>query len=191
MAIYRALIIACWFVVLVTWIASAPSAKRTTGGGRWGRGIGLRVAVLILVLLASRLTGVGDALRNVLPSAINRNPIAGLIGVLLSALGVGLAVSARIALGRNWGMPMSRIEKPELVTSGPYAVIRHPIYTGLLVATLGSAIGLSILWLLPLVVSGPYLIYSARREEQLMMEQFPEQYSAYMKRTKMLIPRVL
>jgi len=47
-------------------------------------------------------------------------------------------------LGRNWGMPMPLKEQPELVTSGPYARIRHPIYTGLILAMLGSAIGVNI-----------------------------------------------
>jgi hypothetical protein len=51
-------------------------------------------------------------------------------GVALCVLGFGLAISARWHLGRNWGMPMSRKEQPELVTSGPYAYIRHPIYIG-------------------------------------------------------------
>jgi len=64
--------------------------------------------------------------------------LMGGVGVALCALGIGLAIWARTYLGRNWGMPMSRKENPELVTSGPYAYVRHPIYTGLLIAMLGS-----------------------------------------------------
>ena len=87
-------------------------------------------------------------------------------------------------------MPMSTKENPELVTTGPYAFVRHPIYTGILLAMLGTAIGENVSWLLPLLLFGGYFIYSARREEELMLRQFPEQYPAYMRRTNMLVPRM-
>src|SRR5258708_3671779 len=67
----------------------------------------------------------------------------GWTGVALCVLGFGLAINARWHLGRNWGMPMSRKEQPELVTSGPYAHLRHPIYTGLILAMLGCTIGVN------------------------------------------------
>jgi hypothetical protein len=94
------------------------------------------------------------------------------------------------ATGERAGMPMSRKEQPELVTSGPYAFIRHPIYTGLILATLGSAIGVNIFWAVMLVPVGAYFIFSARREETVMLQLFPEQYTAYMARTGMLAPRL-
>jgi len=77
------------------------------------------------------------------------------------------------------------------VTTGPYAYVRHPIYGGMLLAIIGSAIGQSLFWLLPLVVYGPQFIVSARREEILLLEQFPHRYRDYMKRTRMLLPFVL
>jgi protein-S-isoprenylcysteine O-methyltransferase Ste14 len=67
-------------------------------------------------------------------------------------------------------------------------VIRHPIYTGILLAITGTALTESLLWFLPLVVAIPYFILAARREERLMLEQFPDQYPGYRRRTKMLIP---
>ena len=115
----------------------------------------------------------------------------GLIGFVLCALGVGLAITARALLDRNWGMSLSRKENPGLVTTGPYAFVRHPIFSGMLLAILGSAIGQSIFWLLPLIAYGPYFILSARREEKHLIEQFPESYPAYMKRTRMLLPFVI
>jgi protein-S-isoprenylcysteine O-methyltransferase Ste14 len=116
--------------------------------------------------------------------------ILGWTGVVLCGLGFGLGVSARWYLGRNWGMPMSRKEQPEPVTSGPYSFIRHPIYTGLIVAMLGSAIGVNIYWAVMLVPVGAYFIYGARREETVMLQPFPEQYAAYMARSGMLVPRL-
>ncbi len=85
-------------------------------------------------------------------------------------------------------MPQSVKENPELVTSGPYAYIRHPIYTGVLVAMIGTALVTSMLWLLIFVVTGGYFIYSALEEEKLMLKTFPDSYPAYKARSKMLIP---
>ena len=98
---------------------------------------------------------------------------------------------ARVYLGRNWGMPMSRKEHPELVTGGPYAVVRHPIYTGIILAMLGSAIGESLFWALPLMLFAAYFVHCARQEEELMRAQFPDQYPDYMRRTNMIVPFVL
>jgi protein-S-isoprenylcysteine O-methyltransferase Ste14 len=185
------LILACWVVLVAVWVVSGPRAKRSTRRGWvWWCEIALRLPILIIVLLALRLGRGNHAGRIARLYAITRSPVAGVIGVALCAVGVGLAVLARIYLGRNWGLPMSRKEAPELVTTGPYAAVRHPIYAGILLATIGSAIGQSIFWALGFVVLAPYFIYSARREEELMLEQFPDQYPAYMRRTRMLLPRI-
>jgi protein-S-isoprenylcysteine O-methyltransferase Ste14 len=69
--------------------------------------------------------------------------------------------------------------------------VRHPIYTGIMLAMLGSAIGESVIWVVLLIVFAPYFVYSARSEEELMCEQFPAQYPEYMRRTKMIVPFVL
>ncbi len=191
MPIYSSLIAAFWLILILVWAVSAFGAKRSTGGRAWYREIGLRIGVLALILLALRVPAVRHALRKVRAYAVNTSLLLGMVGVVLCALGVGLAVWARVSLGRNWGLPMSRKEKPELVTNGPYAFARHPIYGGIILAMLGSAIAQSPFWLAPLVLFGGYFIYSARREETLMSEQFPEAYPAYKQRTKMLIPFVV
>jgi protein-S-isoprenylcysteine O-methyltransferase Ste14 len=192
MTIYGRLIFALWLTLVMYWALSGRGVKRNISGG-WisRREIGLRLGLLVLVLLALRISVVGRALSNARLYALNTSMLMGLIGFVFCLLGIGLAILARAYLGRNWGMPMSRKENPELVTTGPYAFVRHPIYTGVLLAMLGSAIGQSIFWLLPLILYGAYFIHSARREEKLLTEQFPEHYRAYMKRTKMLLPFVL
>jgi protein-S-isoprenylcysteine O-methyltransferase Ste14 len=76
------------------------------------------------------------------------------------------------------------------VTGGPYAFVRHPIYSGISLAMLGSAIGESVVWTLPLILSVPYFIHCARQEEELMRAQFPDQYPDYMRRTNMIVPFV-
>jgi protein-S-isoprenylcysteine O-methyltransferase Ste14 len=191
MTVYDWLILAFWLMFIAYWAISAPGAKRTVGRRGWGWEGGLRLSILVLVLLAFHVPAVHRALRNARLSAASFRLVAGPVGIALCALGIGLAIWARAHLGRNWGMPMSRKENPELVTAGPYRFVRHPIYGGILLAMLGSTIGASIVWLLPLVVSCAYFVFSARAEEKLMLEQFPAQYSAYRQRTKMMLPFML
>jgi protein-S-isoprenylcysteine O-methyltransferase Ste14 len=193
MTIYRWLIVALWLIFAVYWGISAIGAKRNVGHGVWRKQLGLRlstVVVTVLIVLAYRIPSV-HALLQFEQAQAAASTLRGVLGDALCALGVGVAIWARVYLGRNWGMPMSRKENPELVTGGPYACVRHPIYTGILLAMLGSAIAVSVVWLLPLILFGAYFIYSARQEERLMIEQFPEAYAAYMKRTKRLLPFVL
>ena len=190
MTIFQWIIPALWLLFIAYWGISALGAKRSIGTTAWWKQSLLRLGLVVLIVAGFHLFGTGRALR-LAQSYQARSVILGAIGSVLVLLGVGLAVYARVYLGRNWGMPMSRKEDPELVTSGPYAHVRHPIYSGIVLAMLGSAIGESIYWTLPLIVSVAYFIYSARHEEELMCQQFPEQYPAYMRRTKMIVPFVL
>ena len=86
---------------------------------------------------------------------------------------------------------MSQKDEPELVTSGPYRVVRHPIYSGLLLAILGTALTTNLYWLVAMGVMGIYFAYSARVEEQLLTTSFPVAYPSYRAKTKMLIPFLL
>ncbi len=182
------LIKALWLVLFAYWMVAAIGAKRNVGTRlRWTKN-GLRLGVIVLSLLALRMV---PLVRHALQDAqayVAGSVLIGAIGVVFCVLGVGLALWARVHLGRNWGMPMSTKESPELVTTGPYAFVRHPIYTGILLAMLGSTVGENAFWVLPFVLFGAYFVYSARREEELMIEHFPEQYPAYMQRTNMLLP---
>ena len=86
---------------------------------------------------------------------------------------------------------MTQKDEPELVTSGPYRFVRHPIYSGLLLAILGTALATNLYWLIGVGVMGIYFVYSARVEERLMTRSFPVVYPSYRARTKMLIPFLL
>jgi protein-S-isoprenylcysteine O-methyltransferase Ste14 len=184
------LIGALWLVLIAYWAIAAIGAKRNVGAAMsWKEG-GLRLAILLIVLLALGSPRLRHATASV-QAAADVSPLMRVGGVALCALGIALAIFARHRLGRNWGMPMSRKQDPELVTTGPYAVLRHPVYAGLLLAMLGAAMGASVFWLLPLLLFGAYFIYSARQEEKLMLAQFPAQYPAYMRRTRMLVPFLL
>jgi protein-S-isoprenylcysteine O-methyltransferase Ste14 len=192
MTIYGWLIFVLWFSLVAYWAVSAARVKRSSGGGWiWWREIALRLAFFALVLLALRVAVVGRLLPNALPYLFNTRALTGLIGFVFCLLGVGLAILGRACLEHNRRTELSGEQNPGLVTNGPYAFVRHPIASGMLLAMLGSAIGQSILWLLPLIVYGPHFILCARREERLLIEQFPQRYRAYMQRTKMLLPFVL
>jgi protein-S-isoprenylcysteine O-methyltransferase Ste14 len=190
MTIFQPIIPALWLVFILYWGISALSAKRSLGITPWWRQSLLRLGIVALIAAALHFTGAGHWLRAARAYQAH-SILLGAIGTALVASGIGLAVYARLYLGRNWGMPMSRKAEPELITGGPYAFVRHPIYSGIILAMLGSAIGQSAFWAVLLVVFAPYFVYSARREEQLMCEQFPSQYPDYMRRTKMIVPFVL
>ena len=184
MSLYRWIIAGLWLLFVAYWAVAAVGAKRNTSGRRWRREIGLRLIVILLIVALMQSRSLRQFLAETQRSA-SQSGFLGWSGVGLCLLGFSLAINARRHLGRNWGLPMSHKEQPELVTSGPYALIRHPIYTGLILAMLGSAIGVNVFWALLLVLVGAYFIYSARREETVMLQLFPEQYGAYMARTGM------
>jgi protein-S-isoprenylcysteine O-methyltransferase Ste14 len=179
--IFGWLISACWATLVGYWCISGAAAVRALGiKWIWWREITLRLGFFAGVMLALQIRGAG--------AVLNASPVPGLIGFLLTAMGAGLAIGARVSLGSGW---VASATSSELVTHGPYALVRHPLYGGLLVAMLGSALGQSVLWMLPLIVYWRGFVSSARREEQLLIEQYPDRYRAYMRRTQMFVPFVI
>ncbi len=180
----------CWVVLWAYWLISALSAKRSVRSGwRWSGGAS-RLALFIGVVVLIHLVGSRQFFAGI-PRARSSGAVAASTGAIVCASGVALAIWARVQLGRNWGMPMSLREEPELVTSGPYAYVRHPIYSGLLLAMLGSAIAVRLNWLGLWAVFFLYFLYAARVEEGHMTRRFPDVYPEYQRRTKMLIPFLL
>lgn len=175
-------IFAGWVAFWGYWLAASIGAK--AGRTQWTRFAGVRVAVILLILLLLRVRAFkGHA-------ATSDAWLQG-IGLAVFVLGLALAIWARVYLGRNWGMPMSQKVDPELVTTGPYSSIRHPIYSGIILAMLGTAIAVSLYWLVAVVLIGAYFLYSAKVEERTMAGLFPRSYPEYKRSTKMLIPFIL
>lgn len=168
-----------WIAFWLGWLAAAVRTK--PGQLEWGRAAGVRVFIVAVVLILVRL----KVFRG--HEAVD-DPWLGGVGLALFAAGLGLAVWARVRIGRNWGAPMSRKDDPELVTTGPYRWVRHPIYSGIILAMIGTAVALSPLWLVPVAILGGYFVYSATREERYMATRFPDAYPAYKRSTKMLVP---
>jgi protein-S-isoprenylcysteine O-methyltransferase Ste14 len=169
-----------WVLFGAYWLVSAAGAKRGSSSRRsWAP----RLIIVVLVLVLLRVFRPG--------SLSVDDPILEVVGTVLFLAGLGLAVWARVYLGSNWGMPMTRKDDPELVTSGPYHLVRHPIYSGILLAMLGTSLATTLYWLIALIVLGVYFIYSARVEERLMAETFPDTYPSYRASSKMLVPFLL
>lgn len=189
---YNHTIGAIWIAFMIYWSISAVGVKpaiRKAGKDRWQR---LSThALLALGILTATLFIPTSQWFQAEHMYAEHSRAMGLVGLAMVMPGIGFAVWARIHLGRNWGMPMARKAEPELVTSGPYALTRHPIYTGILLAMLGTAISESVVWLILLMVFGTYFFFSARREEEFMVQQFPDQYPTYKQRTNMFIPYLL
>src|SRR5262245_20206898 len=115
-------------------------------------------------------------------------PVLALVGLLVCAAGMAFFVWARQHLGANWSQTVSAKEGHELVTSGPYRYVRHPMYTGGLVAAVGSAVVCGGAWIFLLVILGALFLWRVGAEDKLMAQQFPNEYPGYKKRTKALIP---
>jgi protein-S-isoprenylcysteine O-methyltransferase Ste14 len=171
-------------VFLLVWAVFA-FVRRGGGTRRYSStGTALRLLLLLGLFVAIRY---GDRL----PPDLVR-PASGALGAVGAALcvaGLVFAIWARAALGRSWGMPMTVRDETELVVSGPYAYVRHPIYTGVSAMLIGTALVQPVGWL-PAVVLIAYFLFSAGREEADMQRQFPDVYPGYKHRTKKLVPFV-
>ena len=183
--LYATILGIIWLIFIAVWFVGILTAKRTLRRG-W-IGIWWRVAIIASVILALHYHLLDG--RSYL-SGVVQSPALNILGLMLTAAGVALAIWARFYLGRNWGMPLAIKESPELVTTGPYAYIRNPIYTGVLMALLGSSF-IIWWWAVIFVWSALYFIYAARGEEKIMLREFPDTYPAYKARTKMLVPFIL
>jgi protein-S-isoprenylcysteine O-methyltransferase Ste14 len=168
-----------WAAFWIYWLVAAFSMKR--GRVPWSRELRIRAVFVITAILLLRL----GAFRN---DGLNSDPWRAGLGLFFFALGLGFAIWARLAMGRNWGTPMSEKDEPELVTRGPFHLVRNPIYSGILLAGIGTAVALSWMWLIALTLVGIYFVYSARVEERYLSGQFPDTYPMYRSSTKMLVP---
>ena len=168
-----------WAVFWLYWLVAAFSMKR--GRISWSRELRIRAAIAVIVIVLIRL-------RVFRGHGLNTDLWRAGIGLVLFGLGLAFAIWARVHIGRNWGGPMTQKVEPELVTSGPYRLVRHPIYSGVLVAGAGTAVALSWVWLIAVGLAGIYFLYSATVEERYLTEQLPDAYPVYKRSTKMLVP---
>ncbi len=177
-----------WILFLIYWQIKAIGAKTTRRlEPATSRIVRLLVFVVVFALLWSNRIPLPWLYRQLWPSGLW--PFW--IGAAVTVGGLLFAVWAREHLGRNWSRSVTIKEDHELITSGPYAVVRHPIYTGILAGFLGMAIAISqvrgvIVCILIFVV----FWFKLRMEEEWMRGQFGETYTTYAQKTAALVPYV-
>jgi protein-S-isoprenylcysteine O-methyltransferase Ste14 len=177
-----------WLAWLAYWLIAARNVKAT----QRCEPLASRLVTVVLtaaagVLLAFRSHRLPWLNARFVPQTI----VLHWLGLLIAALGLGFAVWARVHLGRNWSGTVTVKEDHELIRTGPYGWVRHPIYSGVLLAILGTAIafgewrGLLAFGLLSLA-----FVLKLRREERFMRESFPNDYPRYCAQVPALIPFV-
>ncbi len=182
----RILVAACWVVFILVWVVTALRDRR--GGSPavlrrsvwWTSGFAIAAAGFVVGSLVPRRVWAALTVHAAWLSAL---------GAVLLVGSLAFTVWARLRLGRMWNSAPTIKEGHELRTDGPYALVRHPIYTGLLGMLLGTVLvvgfGTS---LLALLIVPPALWFKIRTEERLLTDRFPQEYPAYRAAVPALVP---
>jgi protein-S-isoprenylcysteine O-methyltransferase Ste14 len=178
----------CWIVFFIVWFIAAWFAKRTVQrSGSW------RLRIVLLVAIAAIATGTGWLPQANHAALWRATPGLALVAALTTAAGLAVALWARAILGGNWSGAIVLKEQHELIDRGPYAFVRHPIYTGVLLMALGTMTfsgTTDSVAIFAIVVAG--LTVKALIEERWLTKHFPESYPRYRARVgARLIPFVL
>jgi protein-S-isoprenylcysteine O-methyltransferase Ste14 len=183
MTIYQQIVAVCWAVLLVVWFVLA--LVRGQRGRHSRRAWWLRLVVVALLVVAVYSITRGR------PLPVLAQPTGGvaLAGAALCIAGVAFALWARVTMGQHWAVPIAERGESDLVLTGPFAYVRHPIYAGVIAMLIGSALN----------VPGAYaevltailtLVVLARKDDRDMSRLLPGVYPAYMQRTKRFVPFV-
>ena len=177
-----------WYAFIIVWLVAAlwVKAEKVSENSLSRLVHGLLFTVGFYLLFA-RSVQFGPLDRRFVPLAYGVQ----VAGIVVTFAGVALAIWARIVLGQNWSARVTRKIGHELMRTGPYAFIRHPIYSGLSLAVIGTAVFTG-QWrgLVALVLVVTAESFKAKREEQFMLAEFGEQYREYQQQTGFLIPGI-
>jgi protein-S-isoprenylcysteine O-methyltransferase Ste14 len=181
-------IIACWVIFIVYWTISALRTKKIAEKQSLLSSLMHRIPVGLgwWMLAFSRWAPPMNSM--IVPDMAWVRPT----GAAVCIYGLYFTIWARHTLAGNWSSNVTFKQEHELVRTGPYRYVRHPIYTGLLIMSLGTAIGIGQLhcWLsIPIIAIGFWIKLS--QEERLLLGHFPNEYPAYQKQVKALVPFVL
>ena len=173
-----------WTITFVYWIVRAFGNKRTKVRRSWLLRL---IPVLLLWVTFGAIKSAGGFDVRFLPAS----GVTESLGIVVCAAGLALAIWSRSILGRNWSGFVVIKEDHELIQCGPYNVVRHPLYTGLIVGLIGTNLALLptgrgaarvLVWLIAFYIK-------ARAEERILAQEFGEQYASYKQRvTAALIP---
>jgi|SRR5579872_254054 len=179
---------ALWLLFIAVWMLAALTSKRTVRRQTSTS----RIIQAALTVLAFLLVFQPWRFESVDARFVPATPILTFCSFVLTAAGIGFAIWARFALGRNWSGAVTLKQDHELIRHGPYRIVRHPIYLGMLLALLGTAIGYGrVPCLIGVAIAFLGFWIKWRTEEQFMVEQFGTQYIQYRREVKAVIPGVL
>jgi protein-S-isoprenylcysteine O-methyltransferase Ste14 len=183
----RGLVLLLWIAWLVYWRLAAadvkPAARHESKWSRAGYVIPLLIASVLLFIRP--IAGGGFLFSRFLPQGIDGY----WLGVMLVAAGLGFSVWARQYLGRNWSGTVEVKQDHQLICTGPYRFVRHPIYTGILIAFFGTAIVVDQRrGMLAVLIAFGSFWRKLTLEERLMRETFGSAYEKYRARTAALFP---
>jgi len=183
------IISACWSVFLLVWLLAAIFTKRTVY--RESRAQRLRYTIPILIGCYLLFRG----FRLPYPFNIRLIPHTNLIlgaAAILCVCGLVFCFWARAVLGGNWSGTVTLKQNHELIVRGPYRLVRHPIYTGLLAMVIATVMQQGhIAGIIGLILVFVSFWIKLGEEEELMRKQFSDQYAAYEERVKRIIPFVV
>jgi protein-S-isoprenylcysteine O-methyltransferase Ste14 len=176
-----------WLVFLAYWSVSAlklKSIKRREPRGE-------RLIQLVFMVAAYFLMFNDQFSRGWLATRFAPvSPRIGKFGVTVTVVGIAFAIWARWHLGENWSATVTLKEGHELISSGPYRYIRHPIYSGMLVAFVGTALALGEYRALISVGIVLVAFYTkAKKEERFLTQEFGEKFREHSRRTGMFLPK--
>jgi protein-S-isoprenylcysteine O-methyltransferase Ste14 len=176
-----------WLVFLLYWFLSAlrrkAAKKREPGLERLRQILAVGLAY---VLMFARVAHYGWLGARFMPE----NPALAVTGVVMTAAGVAFAIWARWHLGANWSAVVSIRAGHELIRTGPYRAIRHPIYTGMLLGLAGTALTLGeVRGLLSFAITLAAFYAKARKEEAFLAQEFGPRFEEHAKHTGMFLPR--
>jgi protein-S-isoprenylcysteine O-methyltransferase Ste14 len=177
-----------WIVWLLVWIIAglrtAPTVARQSKTNRFKDRVPLTIGSVLMFLHPAWF---GVLLRPLLPDAYD----LALAGTILTALGLGVSIWARAHLGRLWSGSVALKSNHEVIRTGPYQATRHPIYSGVLLALLGTTLVRGTLGsLLGLILLAIGLLLRIRQEERLLLSHFGEQYRRYQRDVPAVVPRL-
>jgi protein-S-isoprenylcysteine O-methyltransferase Ste14 len=186
LAFYRQLISWPWCAWALYWLISAAATKTTERR----ESLGSRMAHVVPLVIGGVLIGWRDIPWAWLAQRLwPRAALPYFAGVALLYVGLAFAVWARAHLGRNWSGSVTVKQDHELIRSGPYGYVRHPIYTGLLTAVLGTALASgTVRAAIGLLIITASLVRKIGTEEAFMRETFPGTYQRYSEEVPALVP---
>lgn len=199
MITYESVILVSWATFLLVWVILAFNVKQDIRGSY--SSFWKQYALFRLILIAAFIflfIKIGNSPTHITDSSMfNQGTFTrifapplflGWIGALFSVFGVAFAIWARFSLGRNWSSRPAIKENHELVTTGPYAYVRHPIYTGLILSAFGVLLAGIIFGIVIFIIACIVFSFRIKKEEHIMLQLFPNEYPEYKKNTWTLVP---